>query len=204
MRCSSITFGSATPVSDEEGQAFFKDSDKNYLADLYVKTFQGALTRSGIDTEQFRQGRFFTRTGKSKVSGVSSHGSSREMMRFLLYLEQGKIVDPFSSREIKRLLYMTERRIRYASSPALTDAAVYFKSGSLYACQPEEGYECKKYQGNKMNFMNSIAIVESPASPRKLFYIVTLNSNVLKKNSAVDHQTLATRIHRLIEKAHAQ
>jgi len=31
---------------------------------------------------------------------------------------------------------------------------------------------------------------------------VTLISNVLRKNSAVDHQTLATRIHRLIEKAH--
>jgi hypothetical protein len=32
--------------------------------------------------------------------------------------------------------------------------------------------------------------------------MVTLISNVLRKNSAVEHQTLATRIHRLIEKAH--
>ena len=50
--------------------------------------------------------------------------------------------------------------------------------------------------------MNSIAIVEAPAKERKLYYLVTLTSNVLRKNSAVDHQTLATRIHRLIEKAH--
>jgi hypothetical protein len=32
--------------------------------------------------------------------------------------------------------------------------------------------------------------------------MVTLISNVLRKNSAVEHQTLATRIHRLIEKEH--
>ena len=50
--------------------------------------------------------------------------------------------------------------------------------------------------------MNSAAIVESPAGDYRLDYMVTLISNVLRKNSAVDHQTLATRIHRLIEAAH--
>jgi hypothetical protein len=50
--------------------------------------------------------------------------------------------------------------------------------------------------------MNSVAIIETPAGENRLFYIATLISNVLLKNSAVDHQTLATRIHRLIEKAH--
>ena len=97
---------------------------------------------------------------------------------------------------------MTERRIRYASSPALRKAAVYFKSGSLYSCAPEEGFKCKKYHGNKKNYMNSVAIVESPAVNPDHYYIVTLVSNVLRKNSAVDHQTLATRIHRIIEKLH--
>ncbi len=63
----------------------------------------------------------------------------------------------------KRLIYMTQRRIRYASSPALNDAAVYFKSGSLYRCKPEEGFVCRKYEGNVENLMNSVAIVESPA-----------------------------------------
>ena len=51
--------------------------------------------------------------------------------------------------------------------------------------------------------MNSVAIVESPAGAPRLFYLVALMSNVLRKNSAVDHQTLATQIHRLIEKRHA-
>ncbi len=54
-----------------------------------------------------------------------------------------------------------------------------------------------------MNFMNSFAIVESPAADRDLHYMVMLISNVLRKNSAVDHQTLGTRIQRLMETAHA-
>ena len=97
---------------------------------------------------------------------------------------------------------MTERRIRYASSPALKDAAVYFKSGSLYSCKEEPGFVCKKYHGNVKNYMNSVAIVESPAGDFRLHYIVTMVSNVLRKNSAVDHQTFATRIQQLLEKTH--
>ena len=50
--------------------------------------------------------------------------------------------------------------------------------------------------------MNSVAIVETDSAGWQLDYMVTLISNVLRKNSAVDHQTLATRIHRLIEKEH--
>jgi hypothetical protein len=36
---------------------------------------------------------------------------------------------------------------------------------------------------------------------RRLHYIATLISNILRVNSAVDHQTMGMRIHRLIEKA---
>jgi ribonucleotide reductase beta subunit family protein with ferritin-like domain len=122
-------------------------------------------------------------------------------MLFSLRMEQGRLVDEFSSRQIKRLLYMTERRIRYASSPALKDSAVYFKSGSLYSCREEEGFTCKPYAGNRKNYMNSVAIIETPAGDHHLHYISTLISNVLRRNSAVEHQTMATRIHRLIEKA---
>ena len=50
--------------------------------------------------------------------------------------------------------------------------------------------------------MNSLAIVETPAGINRLFYLATLISNVLYKNSAVDHQTLATYIHRIMEKNH--
>jgi hypothetical protein len=99
---------------------------------------------------------------------------------------------------------MTQRRIRFASSPVLKDAAVYFKSGSLYRCRPEPGFTCRKYEGNVENMMNSVAIVESPAGRFTLHYLVALMSNVPRKNSAVAHQTLATRLYRLIKSFHRE
>jgi hypothetical protein len=173
------------------------------MRDLYEQTFLAPFTRNGLDLEFFRQGSFFTRYGKQRVpTGYNSYGTARELMRYALLMEQGKLVDVFSSREIKRLLYMTERRIRYASSPALYDSAVYTKSGSLYSCKEEPGFKCKKYHGNVKNYMNSLAIVETPPGINRLFYLTTLISNVLYKNSAVDHQTLATYIHRIMDEDH--
>ena len=61
---------------------------------------------------------------------------------------------------------------------------------------------CRPYAGNVRNVMNSVAMLEHPAAPRRLHYVVTLMSNVLRRNSAVDHQSLATRIQRLMEKRH--
>lgn len=195
-------YGRQYPPDGAAARAFFQDTPKEDLAAVLERAMQAPLPRNGLDLAALRQGSFFTRTGKRKVPGTSSHGSTHEYIRYLLRMEQGRLVDEWSSRELKRLLYMTERRIRYASSPALHDAAVYFKSGSWYQCEPEEGFKCRKYHGNKRNLMNSIAIIESPAQQRTLYYMVALTSNVLRKNSAVDHQTLATRIHRLIEKRH--
>ena len=190
------------PVTADASQSFFDKTPRKELATLLTATFLEPLSRNGIDRSQFRQGSFFTRTGKQKVPGTNSYASTRELINFLLLMEQGKLVDEFSSRELKRLLYVTERRIRYASAPALKHAAVYFKSGSLYSCQQEPDFVCRKYHGNKKNLMNSVAIVEEPAGEPKLYYLVTLTSNALRKNSAVDHQTLAMRIHRLLEKRH--
>ena len=195
-------FGTEYPVDLARETSFFSYYKKTELRDLLAATMHLPVTRNGLDIESLRQGSLFTRTGKQRIPGTSSYGTPRELMRLAYFLEQGKIIDEFSSREIKRLLYMTERRIRYASSHALRESAVYFKSGSLYKCQPEPDYVCKKYQGNKLNLLNSLAIVEDPAEERRLHYIVTVMSNVLYRNSAVDHQTLATRIHRLMEKRH--
>jgi hypothetical protein len=95
-------------------------------------------------------------------------------------------------------MYVTERRIRFASAPALADAAVYFKSGSLYECTKEPGFVCGQYMGNVKNYMNSIAIIEYPVGNRKIHYMVTLISNVLRKNSAAEHQALAARLQQLM------
>jgi hypothetical protein len=117
-------------------------------------------------------------------------------------MEQGKLVDEWTSRQLKRLLYMTERRIRYASAPALKDAAVYFKSGSLYKCKDEEGFKCTAYHGNVINYMNSVAIVEQEIDGIQLHYVVIVISNVLRINSAEQHQALGTKIHRLVKRRH--
>jgi len=131
------------------------------------------------------------------VSGDSCD-TARELARYLLHLEQGLPIDVFSSTEIKRLICVTERRIRYASALALADDAVHFKSGSLYQCAPEAGFKCVPYAGNVKNFMNSATVVESPAQDRELVFISTLVTNISRKNAAAEHQALATRLHRAL------
>jgi hypothetical protein len=196
-------FGKDYPVSEEQIRDFFSNTPASELTRIFQQTFWEPVTRNGLPLDQIRQGSFFTRQGKVNVSGGgNSYATPRTLMEFLLLMEEGTLVDEWSSRQLKRLLYMTERRIRYASSPELSNAAVYFKSGSLYKCGPEEGFTCKPYHGNIRNFMNSVAIVEEEVEGVKLQYMVVVISNVLRKNSAVDHQTLGTQIHRLMKKAH--
>jgi len=194
-------YGTAYPPPEAEIKRFFAETPKSELTALFERTFYEPVTRNGLSLDMLRQGSFFTHVGKERVPGPGdSYGTARELLRYLLRMEQGRIVDEFSSREIKRLIYVTERRIRYASSPALAEAAVYFKSGSLYECTKEAGFTCKPYAGNVKNYMNSTAIIESPAGERRLYYISTLITNVLRKNSAAEHQALATQLQRLIGK----
>jgi hypothetical protein len=194
-------FGKDYPVSEEQIKTFFSTTPGSELTKLFQKTFWEPVTRNGFPLDQIRQGSFFTRQGKVNVSGGgNSYATPRTLMEFLLKMEEGTLVDEWSSRQLKRLLYMTERRIRYASSPELSKAAVYFKSGSLYKCGPEEGFNCTPYHGNIRNFMNSVAIVEQEVDGVQLQYMVIVVSNVLRVNSAVEHQTLGTQIHRMIKK----
>lgn len=196
-------FGRDYPVSEARTDNFFSQTPRPELGVVLATALENGVVASGLDAGRFRQGGFFTREGKRRVPGTTSYATPRELLRFLLHLEQGKVVDTFSSREIKRLMYMTQRRIRYASSPALQGAAVYFKSGSMYRCRPEPDFQCGKYEGNVLNVLNSVAIVEAPAgSEQPSFYMVALTSNVLKKNAAWAHRVLATRLHELIERRH--
>lgn len=196
-------YGTMYPPPEAGIQRFFDKTPKPELTALFETAFCEPLRRNGLDLESLRQGSFFTATGKKKVPGPgNSYGTARELMRYLLRMEQGRLVDEFSSREIKRLIYVTERRIRYASSPALDTAAVYFKSGSLFQCREEPGFTCKPYAGNVKNYMNSTAIIEHPAGERRLYYMSTLVTNILRKNSAAEHQALATRLQQLIGQLH--
>jgi len=196
-------FGKTYPVPEEQIHAFFHATPGAELTRLFQQTFWEPVTRNGLPLDQIRQGSFFTAQGKKNVNGGgNSYANARTLMEFMLKMEQGQLVDPWSSRQFKRLLYMTERRIRYASAPVLNEAAVYFKSGSLYKCKEEEGFRCTTYRGNVINYMNSVAIIEQDLRGVKLHYIVIVISNVLRKNSAEDHQALGAGIHRLIRQRH--
>ncbi|WP_372774928.1 serine hydrolase [Mangrovibacterium sp.] len=192
-------FGKAYPtLSEEQANDYFSKTPKTSLKTLAVELVNEPLQQIGITKEEWRLGSMFTQGAKQIVPGEGgSIGTPRGMMKFLVAMERGKLVDRQSSLEIKRLLYMTDRRIRYGSSPRLTNAAIYFKSGSLYKCKPEEGFECKKYMGNVENFMNSVVIVEQPDGTT---YMIALMSNVLRKNSNLDHLGLGSSIDDLIRK----
>ena len=190
-------FGKDYPPSREQEVAFFKNTSPNELQKIALSIVNDPLRKIGIEEKDWKLGSFFTRSGKKIVPRAGSHATPSGLLKFLIRIEQGKIIDEWSSLELKRLMYMTERRIRYASSPRLTKSAVYFKSGSLYKCKEEQDFKCGKYMGNVFNYMNSVAIVEKTDGR---VYLVALMSNVLKINSAVEHQTLATYIDRILSK----
>ena len=192
-------FGKDYPDLTQEGaDAYFKNTPKKELTDLGNDVVNLPLRTLEITPDEWRLGSFFTKGANTYVGDKGgSIGTPMGLMKFLIQLEQGNVVDEASSLEMKRLMYMTDRRIRYAQSPALKEAAVYFKSGSLYKCDRTKGESCGKYMGNVTNFMNSVAIVEHPNNCK---YMVVLMTNVLRKNSATDHMMLAASIDKIIQK----
>jgi hypothetical protein len=195
-------FGAEYPPTLQQEAEFFSKTSRKELQTRSLQVIEDPLRAAGIRAAQFRQGTMFTRHGKKVVPGVRSFASPVGLVRILVRLEQGRLVDEWSSQLMKRFLYFTKRRVRYAFAPELKHAAVYFKSGSMYGCKPEPGYNCTKFKGNRMNIMNSVAIVESPAGagedPR--VYLVALISNRLKVNAAWEHSRIAAAIEQAIRK----
>ncbi len=163
-----------------------------------VEKLVARATSTGFSTAMTAQRtvRSFTRGGTNYIPGKGgSIGTPKAMMKWLVSLERGDIVDPATSLEIKRLLYLTDTRVRYANNKSLKDAAVYFKSGSLYKCNGKADDPCGKFKGNVENYMNSVAIVERGDS---VVYLVALMTNVLRKNSNIDHNLLAGKVDKLV------
>lgn len=191
-------FGNKYPeLTEEEAEEYFRTTPKPELAEISRSVVNDPLRELGISEEEWRLGQLFTSGGTSYIPPKGgSIGSPRGLMKWLVALERGNIVDVESSLEIKRLLYMTDRRIRYASNASLADAAIYFKSGSLYKCDRTTMPDCGKYRGNVLNYMNSVAIIEHRDGTT---YLVALMSNVLQKNSNIDHNVLAGRIDKILK-----
>lgn len=185
-------------ASQEEMDDIIYNTPKPILSDLTEDVTNCPLRELGISEDDWRLGGYFTRGAGAYIPRQGgSIGTTKGLMQYMFALEQGKVINPRISLELKRLMYLTDRRIRYASAKALAADAVYFKSGSLYSFYEEPGFVKKKYAGNKFNYMNSIAIVEKQDSTDKI-YLVALMSNVLRKNSVAEHYGLATQLDRLI------
>lgn len=179
-------------LTQEEADEYWKTADKKELSELATAVVNEPLRDLGITHDEWRLGSFFT-NGPDRIARATggSIGTPKGLMKWFIQLEQGKIVDEKSSLELKRLMYLTDRRIRYAYSSRLDDAAVYFKSGSYYSGGGA------KYAGTNFNYMNSVILVEHPDGTN---YIVCLMSNILGKNSAGDHMYLASAIDKAIRK----
>jgi len=195
-------FGNAYPPSTEAEAEFFKTTSKADLWKLSSDAVSRPMLGAGLDPDTFWIGSYWTRTAKTIIPGNGgSRGTPLEMARFLVRLEQGRLVDNWSSAQMKSYLYTTSRRYRYVFSDELKPAAVYFKSGSLYSCREEEGFSCGKYMGNAQNLMNSISIVETPAGTAEdqRRYVVALMSDVRKVNSAWDHSRIGAAIDQMVK-----
>lgn len=179
-------------LTEEQSENYFVETDRDSLTSQANRVVNQPLRELGITEDDWRLGGMFTRpAGKYVGREGGSIGTPKGLMKFLVALEQGNVIDQESSLEMKRLLYMTDRRIRYARASKLDDAAVYFKSGSFYKCDREKDPNCSDYAGNVFNYMNSVIIVEQPNGKK---YIVCLMTNVLNKNSAGAHMYLAQSI----------
>ncbi|WGD34300.1 serine hydrolase [Olleya sp. YS] len=185
-------------LTETAAEQYFKDTPRDSLTNLAHSVVNDPLRQLGISEDDWRLGGMFTREpGKYVGRKGGSIGTPKGLMKFLVQLEQGKVVDEKSSLEMKRLMYSTDRRIRYARSSRLDSAAVYFKSGSFYKCDRNKDPNCRAYAGNVFNYMNSVIIVEHPNNVK---YIVCLMTNVLNKNSAGAHMYLASKIDDIINK----
>lgn len=190
-------FGMDYPrLSEEAADTYFKETPRDTLTLLANKVVNDPLREIGITEDDWRLGGVFT-NGPDKYVGRmgGSIGTPKGLMKYMVQLEQGKVVDSASSLEMKRLLYITDRRIRYARSNRLDSARVYFKSGSFYSCDRSKPTYCGDYAGNRFNYMNSVITVEHPNGKK---YIVCLMTNVLSKNSAGAHMYLASEIDKII------
>ena len=183
-------------LTQEEADKYFETADRGELTDRAINLVNQPLRDLGITHDEWRLGSFFTNGADKYVSSKGgSIGTPKGLMKYFIKLEKGEVIDRLTSLEIKRLLYMTDRRIRYGASPRLDEASIYFKSGSLYSCDESKSTPCGKYAGNRYNYMNSVCIVEHPDGTN---YIVCLESNVLSKNSAGAHLYLASAIDKAI------
>ena len=151
--------GDAYPPSRRDALLFSR-WDRQTFSDAAFAAVDEASVEAGLEVEHLKLRRFFTHNASRHIFAEPSEVTPLALVQWMLRLEQGRIVDAASSLELKRLLYLTRRRVRYVYAPILRDAAVFFKTGSLYACRPEVGFQCRQYHGNRLNVLNAVVEID--------------------------------------------
>ncbi len=182
----------STPAQKDK---IFKGLPPKRVASLIQSSIASGLEFSGLDSTKLRQGSFFTKTANSKIPKSHSSATTYDLLELLIQLERGRLVDTFSSLELKKLLYLTQSRTRFAAHPLLDDSAVFFKSGSFYRCNTAS---CPKNNGNIYNLMNSCVIVESTNQSPQTHYLLVLSSNEPGHDAVELHRDLAGKIHSVL------
>ena len=84
-------FGKDYPVSIEQADDYFDNTDRKELSATLAAAIEEPVTRNGLDLEKMRQGSFFTRTGKAQGprNNQLRHAPRTDEI-FTLLMEQGK------------------------------------------------------------------------------------------------------------------
>jgi hypothetical protein len=140
--------------------------DRDQMTEASFATVNEPLLDVGMDPEVFRLRLYFTSGANRYIHSKSCGLTPFALIRWMLKVEQGKIVDEWSSRELKKMLYLTRRRVRYLYYNTLDPYGAFFKSGSLYRFS--EKAERIQYQGDIVNVLNALIEIDtSEAMPMK-------------------------------------
>ena len=133
--------------------------DRDQMSEASFGVINEPLSDAGMDPEVFRLRLYFTsganRYIRSKPSGLTPFA----LVRWMLKVEQGLMVDEWSSLELKKMLYLTRRRVRYLYTNSLDNYGAFFKSGSLYRFS--ENAERIQYQGDIINVLNTLVEIDT-------------------------------------------
>ncbi|MEO0459327.1 MAG: hypothetical protein AAF219_00700 [Myxococcota bacterium] len=154
---------------EKYGKELYRRWDREQWTEAARATLTEPVVAAGLDPEAFFLQMFFTKGANRYVKTGPSRASPLGVLAWMVKVEQGKMVDAWASAELKRMLYLTRRRVRYLYTKKLDEHAAFFKSGSLFQCKPEPGYTCIQYQGNVVNVLNALIEIETapPAPPEE-------------------------------------
>ncbi len=128
--------GAADPEGRAELLADFEEAPPARFPPVLERALVDPVRQLGLESTHLRRGSFLGRHLRARMPGRYSVATARGLVEVALRIEQGRVVDRWSSRELKRLLFLSEHPRRYPASQLLRRAGLVFKSGTLYSCGP--------------------------------------------------------------------